>query len=124
MTKNQQIAIRLLLDSLTDDQWMALSCLLNFDDNCSTSRESKEEALSAATEFKSLEEVEDLVNNAKEEGYDAGYESGSSAADDSYSEGYTEGYSVGYTEGYEEGYDKGREDGFEDGVEEGRRNPA
>ena len=112
MTKNQQIAIRLLLDSLTDDQWMALSCLLNFDDDCSISRQSKEKALSAATEFKSLEEVEDLVNKAKEEGYDAGYESGSSAVDDSYSEGYTEGY------------DKGREDGFEDGVEEGRRNPA
>jgi len=116
MTKNQQIAIRLLLDSLTDDQWMALSCLLNFDDNCSTSRQSKEEALSAATEFKSQEEVEDLVNKAKEEGYDVGYESGSSAADDS--------YSAGYTEGYDAGYDKGREDGFEDGVEEGRRNPA
>jgi len=116
MTKNQQIAIRLLLDSLTDDQWMALSCLLNLDDDCSTSRQSKEKALSAVTEFKSPEEIEELLQQAKEEGYDSGYESGSSAADDS--------YSAGYTEGYDAGYDKGREDGFEDGVEEGRRNPA
>lgn len=96
MTNNQQLSANRLIESLTSDQWDDLACLLPLEDDYASTEQAKRDSLKAMTEFVSLEQMQENVDNAKEDGYSAGYDEGVLSVDDRYDDGYKDGRQEGY----------------------------